>query len=128
MIGYLFFLILSVFFAKKYGSERNIGLLWSLIFSIFCPFISIIIIFLSKKKNELTEVPNISKWGVTGLIILILTFIGDYPRNLYEALGAITLPISIFIYKFSSEAIGAMIATNLYTVFPIYGLTRKYIS
>jgi Na+-transporting NADH:ubiquinone oxidoreductase subunit NqrE len=125
---YLFCTLISIYVSKKFGSIRNIGFTWSVIFSIFCPILSITIVFLSKKKNNLQEIPDIFNWGVVMLICLIFIFIGRYPDNLYQALGAITLPIIIFSHNISGETLGEMSVDNLFTIFPIYGLLRKYTS
>ena len=125
---YLFLTAISIYISKKFGTVRNIGLLWSVIFSIFCPLVSFLIIFLSKKKSLEKDAPDITKWGVITLIMLILAFIGGYPNRFYTTLGSISLPYFIFTGRVSAEIMGEMSAQNIFTIFPIYALSRKYTS
>jgi magnesium-transporting ATPase (P-type) len=126
LLFYLLFTSISLYLSKKNGNIRNIGFYWSVAFSIFCPMISILIIFCSKKKDDIVGIPNITKWGVLGLIILILNIYGGYPDSLFKFLGSLTLPFSVFLYKLSGETFGKMVVDNLFVIFPFYGLLRKY--
>lgn len=125
-IYYLIYTFSSIFLSIKFGRNRNIGIVWSIFFSIFCPLISIGIIFLSKKKSSPHNPPSLIKWGLIGLAFLVLSQIGGYPGGIYESIGALTLPVTVFIYKFSDEAIGYASGTNLVTIFPLYALLRNF--
>lgn len=125
-VAYLFYLVISLFVSFKYGRNRNIGITWSVIFSLFCPVISIIVILLSKKKNIESITPSTVNLGVITLIIFILGFIFNPTKEFYETLGALTLPISVFILKISAEQQGQMSFRNIMTLLPIYGLLRNY--
>lgn len=125
---YIFLTAISILISKKFGSVRNIGFAWSVIFSIFCPLLSFLLIFLSLKKIKDKAIPNIAIPGMIVLAILILIFVGGYPRKLYEALGSITLPFFVFKGIISAEKMGAMSFQNFLTIFPIYALLRKYTS
>lgn len=122
---YLLFTTISLYLSKKIGSIRNIGFYWSVVFSIFCPAISILIIFCSNKKDDKVVAPNIIKWGIFVTAILILNIIEGYPGSLYKILGSVSLPFSIFFYRLTAELVGEMVVENFMIIFPIYALLRK---
>jgi hypothetical protein len=125
---YLFLTAISIYISKKFGSVRNLGFVWSVIFSIFCPLLSFIIIFFSNKKSSEKQIPDITKYGLIMFAVLILINLGNYPSGLYKMLGSISLPFYIFSGRISGETLGEMSAENFLTIFPFYGLLRKYTS
>lgn len=128
---YLFFLVISLFVSFMFGRNRNIGITWSVIFSIFCSIGAIPIILLSKKKILSIPPPNRFKWGLIGLILFFLKLAGEgselnITKSFYETIGKLTLPYSVFVYNISSEEVGSFSANNLFFILPLYFILRNY--
>lgn len=123
---YLILTFVSILISLKVGKGRYIGVSWSIIYSIFCPIISIPLIFLSKRKIVNQNPPSLFNWGLLGFSILFLSQYEKYPGGLYESLGALTIPVNVFKYKIPAEAIGYASSTNFFTVFPVYAFLRNF--
>lgn len=52
---YLFFSVISLIVSFIYGRSRNIGITWSIIFSVFCGICALPVILFSKKKDNNTS-------------------------------------------------------------------------
>ena len=122
IVFYALFVGISAIMAFKSGRNRNIGLTWSLIFSIFSPTITFIIILRSKKKIESEIPPSLIKWGIFGMLVLIASLAGG---GLTEHQTGMTLPISIFTQKYDIATLSGAATTNFFTIFPFYALLRS---
>lgn len=130
-IVYIFFLVISLFVSFMYGRNRNIGITWSIIFSIFCSIGSVPIILFSKKKDFNNPPTNRYKWGILGFILLFLKLSGEgselnIAKSFYETIGMLTLPYSVFVDNISSEEVGYFSTNNLFFLLPFYFILRNY--
>jgi hypothetical protein len=123
---YLILTFISILLSVKVGKQRYIGVTWSIIYSIFCPILSIALIFLSKRKMVNQNPPSLFNWGLLGFLILFFSQYGKYPEGIYESLGALTIPVNVFKYKIPAEAIGYASSTNIFTIFPFYAFLRNF--
>lgn len=129
--NYLIFTIISLIVSFIFGRNRNIGITWSIIFSVFCTIAAIPVILFSKKKDMNTPPPNILKWGIIGFILLFLELSGrgsefNITKSFYESIAMLTLPFTVFVYNISSEEIGSFSAQNLFSILPFYFILRNY--
>ena len=124
LITYFTVLAISLYLSFKFAKNRYIGVFWSIVFSVFCPFISIIFIFLSKIKRPDNTANNLTFIGLGLLILLLFSFFGN-SQPIQSHFFSLKLPILLITDNLTSEKFGYYVGENIVHILPIYALLRN---
>ena len=125
LITYFTILIISIFLSFKFAKNRYIGVFWSIVFSIFCPFFSIIFIFLSKIKRPNGTANNLTFIGL-GLLVFLAFSLFSSSTSIESHYFSLKLPLLIITDNLTSEKFGYYIGENVIHILPIYALLRNF--